>query len=87
MGEAARELPLTESNGPLADSCESVRPDGTVTCLTRHGRRGAAIVPADLVAALEAAEDRADALEADAAMAEPGESIPWDQVKAEAGLW
>ena len=34
-------------------------------------------------AALRAAEDAEDAAEADAAMDEPGESVPWEQGKAE----
>jgi hypothetical protein len=36
--------------------------------------------------ALRAAEDAEDIAEADAAMEEPGESIPWEQVKTEFGL-
>lgn len=42
-----------------------------------------AIVPESVLDALRAAEDAEDAAEADAAMDEPGESIPWEQVKAE----
>ena len=43
----------------------------------------AAIVPESVIEALRAAEDAA---EADVAMDEPGESIPWEQVKAELDL-
>jgi antitoxin Phd len=43
-------------------------------------------VPESLIEALRAAEDAEDAAEADAAMDEPGESVPWEQVKAELGL-
>jgi hypothetical protein len=39
-----------------------------------------------VIEALGAAEDGEDAAEADAAMDEPGESIPWERVKAELGL-
>jgi hypothetical protein len=46
----------------------------------------AAIVPESVIVALRGAEDAKDAAEADAAMDEPGESIPWEQVKAELGL-
>ena len=42
--------------------------------------------PDDLTEALRAAEDAEDAAEADAAMAEPGDSIPWEELKAEFGL-
>jgi antitoxin Phd len=40
-------------------------------------------VPESLIEALRAAEDAA---EADVAFEEPGEDIPWDQVKAELGF-
>jgi len=39
-------------------------------------------VPESVIEALRAAEDAED----DAAMDEPGESIPWEQVKAELDL-
>jgi hypothetical protein len=57
--------------------------------------RLAAIVPAEFAQALEGMseedarellEDLPDAAAARQALAEPGESIPWEQVKAEAGL-
>lgn len=55
---------------------------GQVVYITEHGRRLAAIVPAEL------AEDIADATAARAARTsvEVGEAlVPWEQVKAEAG--
>ena len=45
----------------------------------------AAVVPESVLDTLRAAEDAEDAAEADAGMDEPGESIPWEQVKAELG--
>jgi hypothetical protein len=61
-----------------------------ITNLTVDGKRVAAVVPEStmvaIAVALRAAEDAEDAAEADAAMAEPGESIPWEQVAAELGL-
>jgi len=39
-----------------------------------------------VIEALRAAEDAEDAAEADAAMDEPGASIPWEQVRAELDL-
>jgi len=39
-----------------------------------------------VIEVLRAAEDAEDAEEADVAMGEPGESIPWEQVKAELDL-
>ncbi|MGH3276054.1 MAG: hypothetical protein ACRDNZ_17230 [Streptosporangiaceae bacterium] len=63
--------------------------------LTERGERLAAIVPAEFAEALEGMskdeardllEDLADAAAARESLAEPGESVPWEQVKAEAGL-
>ena len=59
---------------------------GVITHLTIHGERVAAIVPESFIDALRAAEDAEDAAEADAAMDEPGDPIPWEQVKAELDL-
>ena len=53
------------------------------------------LVPAEFAEALESMneqdarellEDLADAAAARQALAEPGESVPWEQVRAEAGL-
>ena len=57
-----------------------------ITHLTLGGERVAAIVPESLIDALRSAEDAEDITEADAAMDEPGESLPWEQVKADLGL-
>ena len=63
--------------------------------LTEHGQRLAAIVPAELAAEREhlspeafreLLEDFADAEAARQALAEGGEPVPWEQVKAEAEL-
>ncbi|HEX9519653.1 MAG TPA: hypothetical protein VF940_26185 [Streptosporangiaceae bacterium] len=71
---------------------------GRVTWFTMHGERVAAIVPAELAAELERLspdelsellEDFADAAVARAARASiaAGEPVvPWEQVKADAGL-
>jgi hypothetical protein len=40
-------------------------------------------VPADIAEQYERAEDDEDIAAADAALAEPGDSIPWEQAKAE----
>jgi antitoxin (DNA-binding transcriptional repressor) of toxin-antitoxin stability system len=87
------ELPVEATPDVASAAHEAAR--GQVVYLTEHGQRLAAIVPAEFAAALEAMtpeqaaellEDLADATEAREALAEPGESIPWEQVKAEAGL-
>jgi hypothetical protein len=83
MSEAAHDLPA--DNRAVAHAVEDAR-RGVITHLIYRGERVAAIVPESLIEALraaEAAEDAEDAAEADAAMDEPGESIPWEQVRAE----
>ena len=87
MSEPARELPAEEPK-LLAEAVDEAR-YGVITHLTVRGERVAAIVPESMLDALrsaEDAEDAEDAAEADAAMDEPGEDAPWDQVKAEMGL-
>jgi antitoxin (DNA-binding transcriptional repressor) of toxin-antitoxin stability system len=91
--EAMSELPVDGTPGVAGAAREAAR--GHVVYLTEHGERLAAIVPAEFAEALEGMseedarellEDLADAAAARQALAEPGESIPWEQVRAEAGL-
>lgn len=63
----------------LADAARA----GEVIYLTRGGQRIAALVPADAAEAMERAEDVADIEAARAALADPGPSIPLEQVLAE----
>jgi antitoxin Phd len=82
MSEPAHDLPVS----PAVEQAVELARRGVITHLTIRGERVAAIVPESLVEALRAAEDAEDVAEADAAMDEPGESIPWEQVKTELGL-
>lgn len=83
VSEPARDLPA--SSQAIEEAVELAR-RGVITHLTIQGERVAAIVPESLIEALRAAEDAEDAAEADAAMDEPGEPIPWEQAKAGLGL-
>jgi antitoxin (DNA-binding transcriptional repressor) of toxin-antitoxin stability system len=83
MSEPARELPVDEPK-LLAEAVDDARL-GVITHLTVRGERVAAIVPESMLDALRSAEDAEDAAEADAAMDEPGESIPLDELEAEFG--
>jgi len=83
MSEPAHDLPVSS---PAVEQAVELARRGVITHLTIHGERVAAIVPESVIEALRAAEDAEDAAEADAAMDEPGESIPWEQVKAELNL-
>jgi len=87
------ELPVEGTPGVAGAARDAAR--GHVVYLTEHGERLAAIVPAEFAEALEGMseqdarellEDLADAALAREALAEPGESVPWEQVRAEAGL-
>jgi antitoxin Phd len=82
MSEPAHDLPVS----PAVEEAVELARRGVITHLTIRGERVAAIVPESLIEALRAAEDAEDAADADAAMDEPGESVPWEQVKAELGL-
>ena len=82
MKEPAHDLPVSSA---VEQAVELAR-GGVVTHLTINGERMAALVPESVLDALSAAEDAEDIAEADAAMEEPGESIPWEQVKTELGL-
>ncbi len=78
------ELSLDDVPGATGAVHEAAR--GRVTHITKDGQRLAAIVPESMLDALRAAEDAEDAAEADAAFDEPGEDVPWQEVKAELGL-
>jgi antitoxin (DNA-binding transcriptional repressor) of toxin-antitoxin stability system len=87
------ELPVEGTPGVAGAARDAAR--GQVVYLTEHGERLAAIVPAEFAEALEGMseqdarellEDLADAAAAREALAEPGESVAWEQVRAEAGL-
>ena len=83
MSEPARDLPVSS---PAVEQAVELARRGVITHLTIRGERVAAIVPETVIESLRAAEDAEDAAEADAAMDEPGESVPWEQVKTELGL-
>ena len=90
------DLPVETTPGVAAPAHEAAR--GRIVYITEHGERVAAIVPAAIAAELERLspdelaallEDFADAASAREARAsiEAGEPlIPWDQIKAEAGI-
>lgn len=76
------ELPVEDAPA-VADAAHEAA-GGKVVYITEGGQRLAAIVPADY--ADDLAEDLADAQAARESLDEAGDNVPWEQVKAEAGL-
>lgn len=52
----------------------------------RRGKNVAALVSLDDLQLIQEIEDRLDNAAADAALEEPGESIPWEQVKKDLSI-
>jgi antitoxin Phd len=68
----------------LPEAVELAQTEAVV--LERYGRRAAVLVsPERYDELMEALEEAEDAAAFDAAMAEEGPSIPWDEVKADLG--
>ena len=80
------DLGITEARDRLADIVNKAVYTGSVTYISRRGRRLAAIVSADDAERLERAEDAYLARLASEALTEieaGAPTIPWEQVKAE----
>ena len=79
-----------EVGAKLSENLKSVETTGEPVAIESDGRTVAVLVSAEDFALLQRLrqeeEDRIDNAAADAALAEPGESIPWERVKADLGL-
>ncbi|HEY7432189.1 MAG TPA: type II toxin-antitoxin system prevent-host-death family antitoxin [Streptosporangiaceae bacterium] len=82
-GRRQNELSISEARDGLADIVNAAAYGGVVTYVTRRGRRLAAVIPAELMEAIEAAEDTADVAAARAAIAEPGPNVSHGDVLAD----
>ena len=85
------EMTVTDARGRLSEAVDTARVNHEPVYLLRRGKRVAALIDAeDLATLIQAAEDREDLREANAAreeMIETGETpVPWAEVKAELGL-
>lgn len=80
------EITTVEARDKLAELVNRVAFGRERVTITRRGKALAVLVPVEDVEALEALEDRIDLREAKKAMAEPGDNIPWEQIKKDLGL-
>lgn len=83
-------IAATKARDQFSDIVSRAAYGGERVVLTRRGKELAALISIEdlqlLDRLLEEAEDRIDQEEAARALAEPGPSIPWEQVKSELGL-
>lgn len=76
----------SQAREDLADLLNRVAYAGERVVLHRRGKNVAALVSMEDLEMLEAMEERQDNLAADAALAEGGQPLPWERVKADLGL-
>jgi antitoxin Phd len=77
-------MSVSEAREKLAEIIDAAQSEAVV--LERYGRPAAVLVsPARYEQLLEAFEEAEDVVAFDAAMAEEGKNIPWDQVRADLG--
>jgi prevent-host-death family protein len=77
-------MSVSEARGKLAEIIDAAQSEAVV--LERYGRPAAVLVSPDRYEQLlEAFEEAEDVVAFDAAMAEEGKNIPWEQVRADLG--
>ncbi len=81
------DVTVSEARDHLADVIDEARRQHEPVYLHRRGKRVAAVIDAEDLDRLTAlAEDAVDIAEAQAALEEEGESVPWDEVRVSLGL-
>lgn len=77
-------IPVSEARDRLQDAVQTAHTEAVF--LQRYGRPAAVMIsPERYEQLIEAEEDAEDIAAFDAAMAEEGPDIPWEQVKADLG--
>ncbi len=77
-------IPVSEARDRLPDAVQTARTEAVF--LQRYGRAAAVLIsPERYEQLIEAEEDAEDIAAFDAALAEEGPNIPWEQVKADLG--
>lgn len=84
--DATDELPASAVRSQFSAVVGRAQHAGTVTYVTSHGRRVAAVVPVEAAEALERLEDAELSRMANAVLAEPGAPVPHHEVMAELDL-
>lgn len=79
-------IAITEARDDLAELVNRATYGGERVILTRRGKPVAAIISAEDLAFFEELEDADDIRAAEAALAEPGDSIPFEEVLRQHGL-
>lgn len=81
---AMARMAVSKARENLSEALETAQ--GEAVVLERYGRPAAVLLsPERYEQLMEALEDIEDVAAFDAAMAEEGDNIPWDQVKADLG--
>jgi antitoxin Phd len=77
-------MAVSEAREKLSEAVETARTEAVV--LERYGRPAAVLLsPERYEQLMDALEDSEDVVAFDAAMAEDGDNIPWEQVKVDLG--
>ena len=77
---------ITAARNDLADIFDSVVRNHERIVIERYKKDRVAIVPVEDLERLQALENAEDIADADAAMAESGKSVSYDEIRAELGL-
>jgi PHD/YefM family antitoxin component YafN of YafNO toxin-antitoxin module len=79
-------ISFTEARKVFPSLFTKVLTTGERVILERHGHEHIALVPIADLEALQRLEDRRDVAEAEAALGDAADFVPWEQVKKELGL-
>jgi len=79
-------LAATAARARFADLINQVAYHQDRVVLHRHGKNVAALISVEDLKLLQALEDRFDVEAVPESLAEPGQNVPWEQVKAELGV-
>jgi prevent-host-death family protein len=79
-------IKASEARQDFAELLNRVAYSGERIVLHRRGKNVAALVSLEDLELLKALEDRLDNQAAEAALAEGGEPMPWEKVKADLGI-